>query len=132
MCAPRRRRPQGSSYTAPSRVTHLVQQSIFGEAVQNAEVGAFILNGQIVVAANRAVAELTGYTEEEIIGRGVPSLAADEDTRRQRADVFAGSRASGAGRILRKDGTVVGIRYVIAQARVARDTLMLGLLWPEA
>jgi PAS domain S-box-containing protein len=113
-------------------VTNLVQQSIFGEAVQNAEVGALILSGQLIVAVNQAVADLTGYTPDEIIGGGVPSLAADEDTRRQREEVFAGSRTSGEGRILRKDGTVVAVRYVISHTRVARDTLMLGLLWPEA
>ena len=113
-------------------MTHLVQQSIFGEAVQNADVGAFVVNGQVVVAVNRAVADLTGYTLEEIIGGGVPSLAADEDTRRQREEVLTGSRTSGTGRILRKDGSVVAIRYLISKTRVARDTLMLGLLWVEA
>ena len=112
-------------------MTHLVQQSIFGEAVQNADIGAFVVSGRIVVAVNRAVADLTGYTADEIIGGGVPSLAADEDTRRQREEVLAGSRTSGAGRILRKDGSVVAVRYLVSRTRVARDTLMLALVWTE-
>ncbi len=113
-------------------MSHLVEQSIFGEAIQNADVGAFVLNGEVVVAVNSAVAELTGYSLEEIIGGGVPSLAADDDTRRQREEVFAGGRTSGLGRIHRKDGAVVSIRYLVSKTRVARDTLFLGLLWAEA
>lgn len=113
-------------------MSHLVEQSIFGEAVQNADVGAFVLNGRVVVAVNRAVSDLTGYSLEEIIGGGVSSLAADDDTRRQRDEVFSGSRTSGTGRILRKDGSVIAIGYLISRTRVARDTLMLGLVWAEA
>jgi PAS domain S-box-containing protein len=113
-------------------VSHLVQQSIFGEAVQNADVGAFLLNGDVVVAVNGAVSDLIGYSTDEIITGGVPPLAADDETRRQREEVFAGSRTSGTGRIHRKDGSVVSIRYLVSQTRVARDTLMLGLLWADA
>ena len=113
-------------------MSHLVQQSIFGEAVQNADVGAFLLNGEIVVAVNDAVANLIGYSLEEIFTGGVPPLAADDDTKRQREEVFAGTRTTGKGRIHRKDGSVISIGYLVSKTRVARDTLMLGLLWAEA
>jgi PAS domain S-box-containing protein len=110
----------------------MLEQSIFGEAVHNASVGAYLVRGDDVVALNDAVCTLTGYTREEIVGGLAGSIAADDDARRQGDEVKAGRRSTGTARILRKDGSVVPVSYLVTRTRVARDTLQLGLLWAES
>ena len=110
----------------------MLEQSIFGEAVHNAPVGAYLVRGSNVVALNDAVCTLTGYTREEIVGGLASSIAADDDARRQGDEVKAGRRSAGTARILRKDGSVLPVSYLVTRTRVARETLQLGLLWAEA
>jgi PAS domain S-box-containing protein len=110
----------------------MLEQSIFGEAVHNAPVGAYLARGDEVVALNDAVCTLTGYTREEIVGGLAGSIAADEESRRHEDEVKAGRRTAGSVRIVRKDGTVVPVSYLVTRTRVARDTLQLGLLWADA
>jgi PAS domain S-box-containing protein len=112
-------------------VSHLLEQSIFGEALHNASVGAYIARGEDVLALNDAMCTLTGYSRDEIVGGLAADIAADDEARRQGEDVKAGRRSSGSVRIVRKDGTVLPVSYVVTSTRVARDTLQLGLLWAD-
>jgi PAS domain S-box-containing protein len=110
----------------------LLEQSLFGEAIENCRIGAFLEREQRVIAVNQAVSELTGYSHDEIVSGRVPPLAAEEDTQRQRDEVRAGRRSEGKGRIRRKDGSIIGVSYLVARTRVARDTLLLGFLWADS
>jgi len=108
----------------------LLRQSLFGEAIENVEeIGAFLTHRESVIAVNRAIALLTGYSEGELMSGDMPSIAADEKTRRMRDEVEAGIRSDGRGSIRRKDGTVVDVSFVIARTQVVRDTLTLGMVW---
>ncbi|HET7044222.1 MAG TPA: PAS domain-containing protein [Gaiellaceae bacterium] len=110
----------------------MLEQSIFGEAVHNASVAAYISRGDEVLALNDAVCSLTGYSRDEIVGGLARAIAADDESRRQGDEVKAGRRTSGSVRIVRKDGVIVRVSYLVAPTRVARDTLQLGLLWADA
>jgi PAS domain S-box-containing protein len=114
------------------QVAPSIEESIWGEAVINAEVAAFLTREEGgVLLVNDAVTELTGYSAEEIFANQVPPLHADEATAAIGEDVRAGRRTHGSARIRRKDGTVIPVSFYIAKTRVARDVLTFGLMWPE-
>jgi PAS domain S-box-containing protein len=109
-----------------------IDESLFGEAVQRAEVAAYLATDAGVIAVNDAVTDLTGYTRDEIFSNLVPPVAADEATRRVGEEVRAGRRFSGEARIKHKDGSVLSVRFLVSQTQVARDRLTLGFLWADA
>jgi PAS domain S-box-containing protein len=110
-----------------------IQESIWGEAVINAAVAAFLTReGGGVLLVNDAVTELTGYSAEEIFANQVPSLHADAETTVISEEVRTGRRTHGSARIRHKDGTVIPVLFYVAKTRVARDVLTFGLLWREA
>jgi PAS domain S-box-containing protein len=114
-------------------VTNVIDESIWGEAVQNAAVAAFLSREEGVVTVNRAVTELTGYTFEEILGDDVPPLGVDpEESKRLETEVRSGARATGNTRIRHKNGAIVRISFLVARTIVGRDTMMFGLLWADA
>ena len=110
----------------------LLDESLFGEAIRNASLGAWLSREASVLAVNRACAEMTGYTRTELISGLVGSLAADDATRRQEEEVRAGRRVHGIAKLLRKDAHVIEVGYLVTSTRVARDTLTLGLIWQTA
>ena len=110
-------------------MSHLLEQSILGEALHNATVGAYLARGDEVLALNDAICALIGYSRDEIVGGLANDIGADDDARRQTDEVRSGRRRAGSARIVRKDGEVVAVSYVVTPTRVARDLLQLGLVW---
>jgi PAS domain S-box-containing protein len=110
-------------------VSSFLHESLFGEAIGNAAVGAWLARGESVLALNAAVCDLTGYSREEIIAGLVPPLAADDESEAQAAEIRAGRRSHGTARLVRKDERVISVSYVLSQSSIARDPVTLGLLW---
>ena len=110
-------------------MSSFLQESLFGEAIGNASVGAWVSRGESVLAINGAVCDLTGYSREEIIAGLVPPLAADDDSQQQVAEIREGRRSAGTARLVRKDERVIAVSYVISRSSIARDPVTLGLLW---
>lgn len=79
--------------------------------IEQAADGILLIDreGHILVA-NRAVAEMSGYTEQELVGRRAFDLLAAEDVRARPPDhegVAAGRTVLNERRVLRKDGSLL-------------------------
>ena len=110
-------------------VSSFLHESLFGEAIGNASIGAWLARGEAVLAINAAVSDLTGYSREEIIAGLVPPLAADDESQEQAAEIRAGRRSHGTARLVRKDERVISVSYVISRSVIGREPVTLGLLW---
>src|SRR4029453_641630 len=88
-----------------------VQETLLGEALEHAPVGAIVLDEEgRYLAANREACRLTGYTREELLQRGPADLAADASV------VSSRLREDEAG-TLRDAATAVQTRARNGQAR---------------
>jgi PAS domain S-box-containing protein len=99
--------------------TDVVQETLLGEALEHAPVGAVVLDetGRHL-AANRAACRLTGYTREELLSKSPFELAADPATVSSGLQEMAAGRLEhGTTRTRRKDGTVVEIDFRIGVTR---------------
>jgi PAS domain S-box-containing protein len=99
--------------------TDVVQETLLGEALEHAPVGALVLDetGRHL-AANRAACRLTGYTREELLAKSPFDLAADPATVPARLQEMASGRLEhGTTRARRKDGSVVEIEFRVGATR---------------
>jgi len=112
---------------------HLLQRSLLGEAVDNAEgTAVFVWNDERhYVAVNEHACSLVGLPREELIGLPVGSLSPDEAAgdieRTGRAQILRGS-----SRFTRRDGTEVSIEWVTMRTRVAGLGYRVSLVWPTS
>jgi PAS domain S-box-containing protein len=110
----------------------LVQVSLLGEAIDPGPVAVMVADEDgRYVAVNRYACELLGYTREELLGLGMHDLARSDGSAAEYAELIATRRWEGNGGLARKDGTVVGMRWMARETRVAGLTLYVSVGWPE-
>lgn len=116
-----------------ARRDSLLTESLFGEAVVNSDVAAFLIHDEIIIAANDAATRLTGYGLDELVALSVDRLAADprtpEEREAARAAAARGEWQAGATRIRRRDGETRTVTYLAGQTVVGRRQTFLGLAW---
>ena len=98
--------------------TDVVQETLLGEALEHAPVGALVLDetGRHL-AANRAACRLTGYSREELLSKSPLELVADPIVPGRLEEMAAGRLEHGTARLRRKDGTIVEYEYRVGATR---------------
>jgi len=99
--------------------TDVVQETLLGEALEHAPVGALVLDetGRHL-AANRAACRLTGYTREELLGKNPIELAANPSSVPARLQEMAAGRLErGPAQVRSKDGTAFELVYRVGATR---------------
>ena len=111
----------------------LVQETLLGEALEHAPVGAIVLdeNGTYL-AANRLACELSGYARDELLEGGARALALDPDrvpgTMRSMAN---GDLRGGVAQMKRKDGTAVTCEYRVGETRSGGLPFYVVVFWEQ-
>ena len=118
------------STTQATRASTVVQSTMLGELLENAQIGALAVDDAgRYVAVNQHACELVGYTREELLGRRVGDLNPQTDLAAQVAQVIAGERDEGEVTIRRKDGGELPIRYRAARTTLARMPFTVAFFW---
>ena len=96
-----------------------VQETLLGEALEHAPVGAIVLDEKgRYLAANREACRLTGYTREELLQRGPADLAADASVVSSRLEEMeAGTLVHAVTELRRRDGILVPVEYRVGPTR---------------
>ena len=97
----------------------LVQETLLGEALEHAPVGAIVLDEQgRYLAANRLACELSGYSREELLELGAPALTFDPESLPSVLGRMArGDLTGGTARMRRKDGSALTCEYRVGETR---------------
>ena len=109
----------------------LVQETLLGEALEHAQVGAIVLDDDgRYLAANRLACELSGYTREELLEGGAQALAFDpERVPTTMARMASGELTGGVSRLRRKDGTPVTCEYRVSATRSGGLPFFVVVFW---
>ena len=108
----------------------LIQDSLLGDALAHAEVGAFVIDPTgHYVAANAEACAITGYTQDDIHGIRVGELNPESDLAEQFDEVAARRRDEGRVEIERKDGERILVGYRVVRTTVAGVPYVLALVW---
>lgn len=103
----------------PPAETDAVQETLLGEALEHAPIGALVLDetGRYL-AANRMACRLTGYSREELLEKSPSDLDADPATVPERLQEMASGRLEyGTTRVRRKDGALIDVEYRVGATR---------------
>jgi two-component system, cell cycle sensor histidine kinase and response regulator CckA len=109
----------------------VVQETLLGEALEYAPIGAIVLdeNGRYL-AANRMACRLTGYSREELLARGPADLATDPEVVSTRLEQMAKGRLEqGATRMRREDGTLMAVEYRVGATRSGGLPYFVLVFW---
>jgi PAS domain S-box-containing protein len=109
----------------------VVQETLLGEALEYAPIGAIVLdeNGRYL-AANRMACRLTGYSREELLARGPADLATDPAVVSTRLEQMAKGRLEqGATRMRREDGTLMAVEYRVGATRSGGLPYFVLVFW---
>ena len=112
----------------------LVQETLLGEALEHAPVGAIVLDerGQYL-AANRLACELSGYSREELLEGGAKALSFDEQSLPDTmAQIATGHLQHGITRMKRQDGTGVTCEYRVGATRSGGLPFYVIVFWETA
>ena len=109
----------------------LVQETLLGEALEHAPVGAIVLDEEgRHLAANRLACKLSGYTREELLDGGARALAFDPvrlvTTMEQMAN---GDLRGGVAELKRKDGMPVTCEYRVGATRSGGLPFFVVVFW---
>lgn len=99
--------------------TDAVQETLLGEALEHAPVGALVLDetGRYL-AANRMACRLTGYSREELLQKSPHDLAVDPATvPAALAEMASGRLEHGSTRLRRSNGTLADVEYRVGATR---------------
>jgi PAS domain S-box-containing protein len=109
----------------------LVQETLLGEALEHAPVGAIVLDERgEYLAANRLACDLSGYTREELLEGGARALALDPDTvPGTMSRMASGDLRGGVSRLKRKDGTAVTCEYRVGATRSGGLPFYVVVFW---
>ena len=107
---------EGSAAASP-----LVQSTLLGELLENADVGAVAIDTWRCVAANAYACELTGYDRSELIGKHIGELNAIGALPDQRLEAHVHERDVAIATIRRKDRAELDVVFR------AFDTALSGL-----
>jgi PAS domain S-box-containing protein len=110
----------------------LVQASLLGEAVENAQLAILVSDEEgRCIAVNKHACALLGYTRAELLELDVPEFAPGTDPRECHRQVHATGRSDGVTDALRSDGTSFPVKYWSTPTRVAQMRLVLSVGHPE-
>jgi len=121
------------SLLLPPTEIDAVQETLLGEALEHAPLGALVLDeiGRYL-AANRMACRLTGYAREELLEQTPSALDADPATVPARLDEMASGRLEhGTAQIRRKDGTIVDVEYRVGATRSGGLPHFVLVFWPR-
>jgi PAS domain S-box-containing protein len=109
----------------------LVQETLLGEALEHAPVGAIVLDEEgRYLAANRLACELSGYAREELLDGGATALALDpERVPPTMARMSSGELTGGIGQMRRKDGSAVTCEYRVGATRSGGLPFFVVVFW---
>jgi PAS domain S-box-containing protein len=108
-----------------------VQETLLGEAIEHAPVGALVLDetGRYL-AANRTACRLTGYARSELLGLSPADLSVDPATVPVRLHEMAtGEREHGSTYMRCKDGEVVPVEYRVGATRSGGLPYFVLVFW---
>jgi PAS domain S-box-containing protein len=114
--------------------TDAVQETLLGEALEHAPVGALVLDetGRYL-AANRMACALTGYTREELLEKRPSDLAVDPAKVPAALDAMASGRLkNGTSRLRRCDGSLVEVEYRVGATRSGGLPYFVVVFWPRS
>jgi PAS domain S-box-containing protein len=109
----------------------LVQETLLGEALEHAPVGAIVLdeNGSYL-AANRLACDLSGYSRDELLEGGASALALDPgrvpNTMRR---MVSGDLRGGVAQLRRKDGKAVTCEFRVGETRSGGLPFYVVVFW---
>ena len=109
----------------------LVQSTLLGELLENAQVGALAVDEGHYVAANEYACALLGWERDELIGRRVGELHPLSDLPAQFVEILRGERAGGDVTITTKSGEPIDLCYRAVPTRLAGMQILIGLFWPS-
>jgi PAS domain S-box-containing protein len=122
----------------PSLLLHpaepdVVQETLLGEALEHAPVGAIVLDehGRLL-AANRTACRLTGYPREELLEKRPGELDADPASVPYRLTEMASGRLEhGTTRMRRQDGGVIEVEFRVGATRSGGLPYFVFVFWPR-
>ena len=112
----------------------LIQETLLGEALEHAPVGAIVLDEQGgYLAANRMACQLSGYTREDLLEGGARALALEPrglpDTM---AHMASGQLTGGVARMKRQDGSVITCEYRVGATRSGGLPFYVIVFWESS
>ena len=121
-----------SQVAAPQQ--DLVQETLLGEALEHAPVGAIVLDEEgRYLAANRLACELSGYSREELLDGGARALAFDpESLPDTMARMASGDLQGGSAEMKRKDGSGITCEYRVGATRSGGLPFYVIVFWETA
>jgi len=102
----------------PSNIDAL-QETLLGEALEHAPIGAIVLDESgRYLAANRMACRLTGYAREELLERGPTELAVEPESVPARLEAMAkGDLETGTTSVRCRDGSCISVEYRVGATR---------------
>lgn len=111
----------------------LVQETLLGEALEHAPVGAIVLDEEgCYLAANRLACSLLGYRRDELLEAGAQTLALDSAAvPEQLAAMANGELQSGTAELRRKDGSAVACDFRVGATRSGGLPYFVVVFWEQ-
>jgi PAS domain S-box-containing protein len=121
------------SQIAPAQ-QDFVQETLLGEALEHAPVGAIVLDEEgRYLAANRLACELSGYSREELLNGGAAALAFEpERVHDTMAHMASGDLQGGVAQMKRKDGSGITCEYRVGATRSGGLPFYVVVFWENA
>lgn len=109
----------------------LVQETLLGEALEHAPVGAIVLDEEgCYLAANRLACRLTGYAREELLEAGARTLAVEPARLPgMLAAMASGELRTGTVELRRKDGTSFACEFRVGATRSGGLPFFVVIFW---
>ncbi|MDP9492491.1 MAG: PAS domain S-box protein [Actinomycetota bacterium] len=109
----------------------LIQETLLGEALEHAPVGAIVLDEQGgYLAANRMACELSGYSREELLAGGARALSLDPNSLPgAMARMANGDLQGGVAEMKRHDGSVITCEYRVGATRSGGLPFYVIVFW---
>jgi PAS domain S-box-containing protein len=111
----------------------LVQETLLGEALEHAPIGAIVLDEEgRYLAANRRACKLSGYSREELLDGGASEFAFDPARLSAMAQMANGDLHGGIAELKRKDGMHITCEYRFGATRSGGLPFFVVVFWERA
>jgi PAS domain S-box-containing protein len=117
--------------TAVGTDQDVVQETLLGEALEHAPMGAIVLDEQgRYLAVNREACRLTGYPRDELLRLGPADLAADASVVPARLEAMdSGTLVQGVTELRQQAGSLVPVEYRVGATRSGGLPYFVLLFW---